>query len=120
MGRPHPSRWVASLAVVTASLAIRPAPDEQRRRLADLRHAVDKQPGAARQRHAALVAWRDGRARAARVAPEVILPDSALAALAGCRPTNAADLVRAAPTAGRRLGAWAAELLALLDDGEPA
>ncbi len=117
---PTPSRWVTSLAAVTASLAVRPAPDEQRRRLADLRHTVDGQPGAVRQRHAALLAWRAGRARAARVAPEAILPDTALAALAGCRPTNAADLVRAAPTAGRRLGAWAAELLALLADGQPA
>ena len=111
---PAPSRWLASIEAATTTLATAPAPAEQGRRLTALRETIDTQPAAVRGRRAALVAWRAGRARAARVPPGVILPDRDLAALAESDATTADDLAHAAPGAGRRLRAWAAELLPVL------
>src|SRR5262249_23945775 len=110
---PVPSRWLASIETTTATLAAAPAPAEHGRRLTALREAIDTQPGA-RGRRAALVAWRAGRARAARVPPSVILPDRDLAALAESDAATADDLARVAPGARRRLRTWAAELLPVL------
>jgi len=110
---PVPSRWIAAIEAAAAALGLQPPPPDQARRLAALREAVDTRPPAERRRRAALVAWRAGRARAARVPPEVILPDGVLTVLAEVEPATADEFVHAAGRGGR-LGAWVDELAPVL------
>ena len=76
-----------------------------------MRGSLGTESVATRQRRAAVLAWRDGRARAARVAPEVVLPDAVVGALAA---GGAVDVVLAAPGVARRLQRWAPELATVL------
>jgi hypothetical protein len=116
---PVPSRWIAAIEAAAATRGLRPSPPHQARRLAALRETVDSRPPAERRRRAALVAWRAGRARAARVPPEVILPDGVLTVLAEVEPARTDEFLRTAGHGGR-LGAWVDELVPVLTaDGRP-
>jgi DNA helicase II / ATP-dependent DNA helicase PcrA len=108
----EPSRWIEALTAVTGQLSTCPTPPEQRSRLALLRGTLAVAPP--RSRHAALWAWRDGRARAARCAPQAVLPDTVLNALASADAATVDELLLAAPSAGRRLQTWAPELVTVL------
>jgi DNA helicase-2/ATP-dependent DNA helicase PcrA len=70
---------------------------------------------------AALQAWRTGRARAARTAPEVVLGDETLRAIAASRPTTA-DAFASIPGIGAaRARRFAPELIAIVErTAEPA
>ena len=111
---PEPSRWIAPLTAVTEALAACPAPPDQRRRLGVLRDTLGGEAPAARRRRAALLAWRDGRARAARVPPQAVLPDAVVGALATADAATVDDVVAAAPGGGQRVRAWAPELVRVL------
>jgi DNA helicase-2/ATP-dependent DNA helicase PcrA len=108
----EPSRWIEALTAVTGQLSTCPTPPEQRSRLALLRGTLAVAPP--RGRHAALWAWREGRARAARCAPQAVLPDTVLNALASADAATVDELLLAAPSAGRRLQTWAPELVTVL------
>ena len=93
-------------------LAQHGARELERSRLALLRGTLAVAPP--RGRHAALWAWREGRARAARCAPQAVLPDTVLNALASADAATVDELLLAAPSAGRRLQTWAPELVTVL------
>ncbi|HEY2429488.1 MAG TPA: 3'-5' exonuclease, partial [Acidimicrobiales bacterium] len=109
-----PSPWLADLAGVAAVLSRQPAPSDQRVRLAALRGAVPAVDAALVRRRRALTAWREARARAARVPPAVILSDEVVRALAGAAPVSESEIVRIGATAGPRVARWAPELVQVL------
>ena len=111
---PEPSPWIEALTTVTGELATCPTPPEQRSRLALLRGTLSIGPSPSRTRHEALWAWREGRARAALCAPQAVLPDTVLNALASADAATVDELLLAAPSAGRRLQTWAPELVTVL------
>ena len=114
----RPSRWLAELSQVATILAAEPDPADQRARLASLRAAVptggEEADPAVTARLQALLRWRRVRARAARVAPAVILPDDVVWALAGAGPATGPDIIRAAGGARPRVSRWAPELVGVL------
>jgi DNA helicase-2/ATP-dependent DNA helicase PcrA len=128
----EPSRWVTVLAAASSELSCAPEPAELQRRASALRAALrDAAPGRAdgddaggrpesAQRRAALLSWRGARARAAAVPPEVVLPDAVVAVIATSQARTPEEVVASAPSGGRRVGAFAAEIAAALAVGRTA
>ncbi len=84
-----------------------------RSHLDDLR-AIVHGPDAVDPLLSALLAWRAGRARAARTAPEVLLDDDALRAIAARRPATADDLAAVSGMGPSRATRFGDELLRIV------
>jgi len=108
------SPWVAALESVAARVGAAPPPHEQRARLAALRDGVDASVRSAVTRRDRLDSWRAARALGAGVAPDVILPDRVLRALASAAPAGEEELAR---IGGRAAARWLPELARLLAAG---
>ena len=108
-----PSRWIQPLATALAAMAATPPLGEQVSRLAALR--AELAPGASTARRDALSAWRDRRARAARIPPAAVIPDRILDALAEGDVTTETDVARIAAGAGGRARLWASEVLRVIE-----
>lgn len=90
------------------------ATDHPRTHLDALRAVVGDAP-AADPLVAALHEWRDGRARAARTAPEVVLTDDTLRAIAELRPDSEAAFATIPGIGSSRARRFAPEVLAILE-----
>lgn len=90
------------------------ATDHPRTHLDALRAVVGDAP-AADPLVAALQEWRDGRARAARTAPEVVLADETLRAIAERRPDSEAAIATIPGIGASRARRFAPEVLAILE-----
>ena len=108
----QPSRWIAELDGTVASLGEIPQPAEQLARLSDLRQELATPgPGA---RRLALLAWREHRARAARIPVDLILPDRLVDALVIGTTDTEDDVRRLTSDLGSRAAVWAPEVLRIL------
>ncbi|MDE0652922.1 MAG: UvrD-helicase domain-containing protein [bacterium] len=113
----RPSRWLAGLA--EAGAADPPGPS----RWQESRPAGRPAPNMgspAEPLVAALSAWREQVARAARIAPPAVLSDRDLAAVAESRPTTVAELGIITGLGASRLDRLGRELLAVVAAHAPA
>jgi DNA helicase II / ATP-dependent DNA helicase PcrA len=124
--RRQPSPWLAEIDAALARMEPGRGVD-WRAQLARTRAMTDPGPSAASGRPAtaspddrselegSLRRWRAVRARAARVAPEAILSDAALAAIVAARPRASAELASVDGVGKLKTARFGVELLAMLE-----
>ena len=117
--------WLRGLAEAQRSAPEQPAapPGDWRLRLAEQRALLADASPSVSPRLAALQAWRDERARAARVEPATVVDDRLLEMIAEARPVTHDELVAVpgmGPLLAARVGDDLLAALASAPEGDPA
>jgi DNA helicase II / ATP-dependent DNA helicase PcrA len=122
----RPSPWLAPLVALRAEQEVptdgppTPPVEDWAAQVARQRATLDRTRARAEPTLDALRRWRDGVARAARVAPEAVLPDHVLARVAAAHPTDLdalGELRGVGLLLARRFGADILDVLAAADAG---